>query len=145
MLNGKKIAFYIRVARANEEDSSIDFQKKQLVKYYCEDKDISNYEFYIDNGYSGNNLERPALQRLIQDSQEKKLSHCIVYKLDRLSRSAKDSLHIINNILNPNGVEFVSLIDSLDTSNSLGKHIIDLYSMIISTKRGKEICQKTKR
>ena len=95
--------------------------------------------------YSGNNLERPAIQKLIKDAREEKLSHCIIYELSRLSRSTKDTLHIINDFLIPNGVNLVSLIGNLDTSTSLGQHVINISSMINSTKRGREICQRTKR
>ena len=142
MLNNKKVAFYIRVA--NKNDSSIDIQKKWLTEH-CQAKNYEHYEFYIDNGYSGNNLERPAIQKLIKDAREEKLSHCIIYELSRLSRSTKDTLHIINDFLIPNGVNLVSLIGNLDTSTSLGQHVINISSMINSTKRGREICQRTKR
>ena len=142
MLNGKKVAVYVRVG--NKNDLSVDNQKKCLTEY-CQNKKLEQYEFYIDNGYSGNNLERPAIQKLIEDASEEKLSHCIVYELSRLSRSTKDTLHVINDFLIPNGVNFISLIDSLDTSTSLGKHIINVSTVMDSTKRGITICQKTKR
>ena len=141
-MNCKKVAFYIRVG--NKDDSSINIQKEWLTTY-CNDKKYEHYEFYIDNGYSGNNLERPAIQKLIQDAKDEKLSHCIVCKLDKLSRSTKDTLHIINDFFTPNGVNLVSINENLDTSTSLGKYIIDTFTMANSTLRGKEICQKTKR
>ena len=138
----KKVAIYIRVA--NKDTSSINVQKECLTTY-CLDKKFEDYEFYIDNGYSSNNLQRPALQKLIQDAIDKKISHCIVYQLDRLSRSTKDTLHIINDLFIPHEVNLVSIIDGLDTSTSLGKYIINMYSMIAASKRGEKICQKTKR
>ena len=97
MSKNKKIAaIYIRVSTDAqvEEGYSIDAQKEQLAAY-CVSKGLKNYEFYIDGGWSGSNIDRPEMQRLIKDAKEEKISHCIVYKLDRLSRSQKDTLYII--------------------------------------------------
>lgn len=132
MPNTKGIAIYIRIG--NKEGNTLDIQKEELIRY-CEAKGIKNYEFYIDNGYSGNDLERPAIQKLIQDAIDGKLSTCIVYELSRFSRSTRDTMHIIYDILIPHGVNIVSLRDSLDTSTSLGKSIIEYYLMLEIGKR----------
>ena len=124
MSNAKGIAIYIRIG--NKEGNTLDIQKEELIRY-CEAKGIKNYEFYIDNGYSGNNLERPAIQKLIKDAIEGKLSTCIVYELSRFSRSARGATHIIYDILVPHGVDIISLRDNLDSSTSLGKSVLEYY------------------
>ena len=137
MSKNKKIAaIYIRVSTdaQAEEGYSIDAQKEQLAAY-CVSKGIKNYEFYIDGGWSGSNIERPEMQRLINDAKEDKLSHCIVYKLDRLSRSQKDTLYIIEDVLNPHGVDFVSLTESLDTSTPMGRLMIGILSAFAQLER----------
>ena len=143
MSNAKRIAIYIRIG--NKEGNTLDIQKEQLIRYY-ETKEIKNYEFYIDNGYSGNDLERPALQKLIQDAIDGKLSTCIVYELSRLSRSTRGAMHIIYDILIPHGVNIISLIDNLDTSTALGKSIIECYLRFeigrMKGKRGKVHVEK---
>ena len=143
MSNAKRIAIYIRIG--NKEGNTLDIQKEQLIRY-CETKEIKNYEFYIDNGYSGNDLERPALQKLIQDAIDGKLSTCIVYELSRLSRSTRGAMHIIYDILIPHGVNIISLIDNLDTSTALGKSIIECYLRFeigrMKGKRGKVHVEK---
>ena len=105
----KKAAIYIRVSTdaQREEGYSIDAQKESLAAH-CISKGIKNYDFYIDGGFTGSNMERPELQRLIFDVKNKMVDTVIVYKLDRLSRSQKDTLYIIEDVLNPNGVDFVS-------------------------------------
>ena len=132
----KKAAIYIRVSTdaQAEEGYSIDAQKEQLAAY-CVSKGIKNYEFYIDGGWSGSNLDRPEIQRLISDAKEEKISHCIVYKLDRLSRSQKDTLYIIEDVLNPHGVDFVSLTESLDTSTPMGRLMIGILSAFAQLER----------
>ena len=137
MSRNKKIAaIYIRVSTdaQAEEGYSIDAQKEQLAAY-CISKGIRDYEFYIDPGYTGSNIERPEMQRLIKDVKEDKISHCIVYKLDRLSRSQKDTLYIIEDVLNPHGVDFVSLTESLDTSTPMGRLMIGILSAFAQLER----------
>lgn len=132
----KKAAIYIRVSTdaQAEEGYSIEAQKEQLAAY-CVSKGIKNYEFYIDGGWSGSNINRPEIQRLIKESQEGKISHCIVYKLDRLSRSQKDTLYLIEDIFIPNGVNFVSLNETLDTSTPMGKLMIGILSAFAQLER----------
>ena len=137
MSKNKKIAaIYIRVSTdaQAEEGYSIDAQKEQLAAY-CISKGIKNYEFYIDGGWSGSNLERPDMQRLINDAKEEKISHCIVYKLDRLSRSQKDTLYLIEDVLNPHNVDFVSLNENIDTSTPTGRLMIGILSAFAQLER----------
>ena len=136
MSKNKIAAIYIRVSTDAqvEEGYSIDAQKEQLAAY-CISKGIKDYEFYIDGGWSGSNLERPEMQRLIQDAKNEKISHCIVYKLDRLSRSQKDTLYVIEDVLNPHNVDFVSLTESLDTSTPMGRLMIGILSAFAQLER----------
>lgn len=132
----KIAAIYIRVSTdaQAEEGYSIDAQKEQLAAY-CVSKGLKNYEFYIDGGWSGSNINRPEIQRLIKDSQEGKISHCVVYKLDRLSRSQKDTLFLIEDVFIPNNVSFVSLNETLDTSTPMGKLMIGILSAFAQLER----------
>lgn len=134
--NNKIAAIYIRVSTdaQAEEGYSIEAQKEQLTAY-CVSKGIKDYEFYIDGGWSGSNLDRPEIQRLIKDAKEERISHCIVYKLDRLSRSQKDTLYVIEDVLNPHNVDFVSLTESLDTSTPMGRLMIGILSAFAQLER----------
>ncbi len=132
----RKAAIYIRVSTdaQAEEGYSIDAQKEQLAAY-CISKGIKNYEFYIDGGWSGSNIKRPEIQRLIKEAKEHKISHCIVFKLDRLSRSQKDTLYLIEDIFIPNDVSFVSINETLDTSTPMGKLMIGILSAFAQLER----------
>lgn len=132
----KTAAIYIRVSTDSqaEEGYSIDAQKEQL-SAYCVSKGIRNYEFYIDGGWSGSNIERPEMQRLIEDVNKDRISHVIVYKLDRLSRSQKDTLYLIEDIFNPHGVDFVSLNESMDTSTPMGRLMLGILSAFAQLER----------
>lgn len=132
----KCAAIYIRVSTdaQAEEGYSIDAQKEQLTAY-CVSKGIKKYEYYIDGGWSGSNINRPEMQRLLEDCKDGKISHCIVYKLDRLSRSQKDTLYIIEDVLIPNDVAFVSLTETLDTSTPMGRLMIGILSAFAQLER----------
>ncbi len=132
----KIAAIYIRVSTdaQREEGYSIDAQKEMLTAY-CVSKGIKNYDYYIDGGFSGSNIERPELLRLIDDIKSDKVSCVIVYKLDRLSRSQKDTLYLIEDVFNPKGVDFVSLNESMDTSTPLGRLMLGILSAFAQLER----------
>jgi len=131
-----KAALYIRVSTdaQREEGYSIDAQKEAL-RGYCMARGFKNYEFYIDGGYSGSNLNRPEITRLIQEARNHTIRKCIVYKLDRLSRSQKDTLYLIEDIFNPNGVDFISINETMDTSTPLGRLMLGILSAFAQLER----------
>ena len=132
----KIAAIYIRVSTdfQAEEGYSIEAQKEQLTAY-CVSKGIKNYDYYIDGGWSGSNIDRPEIQRLIKDAKDEKISHVIVYKLDRLSRSQKDTLYLIEDVFNPHNVDFVSLNESMDTSTPMGRLMLGILSAFAQLER----------
>lgn len=136
-MNDKRIAaIYIRVSTdyQAEEGYSIDAQKEQL-SAYCVSKGIKKYEFYIDGGWSGSNIDRPEMQRLIKDVNNDKISHVIVYKLDRLSRSQKDTLYLIEDVFNTHDVTFVSMSETMDTSTPMGRLMLGILSAFAQLER----------
>ena len=89
------VGCYVRVSTENQiENYSIEEQMQRL-KAYCLSKDYAIYDMYVDGGYSGGNTNRPALLKLINDAEQQKIQAVVVYKLDRLSRSQKDTLTLI--------------------------------------------------
>ena len=136
MKSTNKVAIYVRVSTTSqaEEGYSIDEQKAKLTSY-CDIKDWNIYEIYTDGGFSGSNTERPALEQLIRDAEKKKFDTVLVYKLDRLSRSQKDTLFLIEDIFIKNGIEFLSLQENFDTSTPFGKAMIGLLSVFAQLER----------
>ncbi len=132
----KKAALYIRVSTdaQREEGYSIEAQEEMLIAY-CVSRGIKKYEVYTDGGFSGSNINRPRLSELINDIEEGKISHVIVYKLDRLSRSQKDTLYLIEDVLIPNGVSFVSLNENMDTSTPIGRAMLGIMSAFAQLER----------
>lgn len=117
-----------------EEGYSIDIQKEKLAAF-CKVKEYGEYEHYTDGGFSGSNVERPELQRLIKDCREGKIARVVIYKLDRLSRSQKDTLFLIEEVFLPNNVDFISINENFDTSTPFGRAAIGIMSVFAQLER----------
>lgn len=124
-----RCACYVRVSTENQlENYSIDEQIDRLTAY-CKAKDMIIVKFYTDGGYSGGNLNRPALQQLLSDTQKGIIDLVVVYKLDRLSRSQKDTLMLIEDSFLKNNVDFISINENFDTSSAFGRATIGMLSV----------------
>lgn len=131
-----KFAIYVRVSTLEqaEEGYSIDEQIDKLRKY-CEVKNWDIFKIYKDGGFSGSTTDRPGLSSLITDSKRKKFQGVLVYKLDRLSRSQKDTLYLIEDIFTANDISFVSLNENFDTSSAFGKAMIGILAVFAQLER----------
>lgn len=80
---------------------------------------------YDDGGYSGGTLARPALARLIRDIEEGRIDVIVVYKIDRLTRSLLDFVRLTE-VLEKYGASFVSVTQAFDTSDSMGRLVLNV-------------------
>ncbi len=80
---------------------------------------------YDDGGYSGGNLERPALKRLMADIRVGKVQTVVVYKVDRLTRSLSDFARLIE-LFEARGVSFVSVTQQFNTTTSMGRLMLNV-------------------
>jgi DNA invertase Pin-like site-specific DNA recombinase len=80
---------------------------------------------YDDGGYSGGTLIRPALNRLVADIEGGTVDMVVIYKIDRLTRSLLDFVRLID-VLERYGVSFVSVTQSFDTSDSMGRLVLNV-------------------
>ena len=77
-------------------------------------------EKYDDGGFTGGNLERPALKRLMNDIEEGKIDCVVVYKVDRLSRSLLDFARLMETF-DKHRIAFVSVTQQFNTASSMGR------------------------
>src|SRR6266852_5913518 len=80
---------------------------------------------YDDGGFSGGNIERPALRRLMGDIEAGKIDRVIVYKIDRLSRSLLDFARLAD-LFEEHGVSIVSVTQQMDTATSMGRLTLNM-------------------
>ncbi|MEA4972953.1 hypothetical protein SDC9_108704 [bioreactor metagenome] len=139
-----RVGIYARVSTQEQaqEGYSIDAQKERLGNY-CKAKDWKVVANYIDAGYSGSNLNRPAMQSLIDDASNGKIDAVLVYKLDRISRSQKDTLFLIEDVFLKNGISFISLNENFDTSTAFGRAMIGILSVFAQLER-EQIKERTR-
>ncbi|MCA9095468.1 MAG: recombinase family protein, partial [Planctomycetaceae bacterium] len=82
-------------------------------------------EHYDDGGFTGGNMDRPALKRLIADIEAKRVDCVVVYKVDRLSRSLTDFSRLME-VFDRNEVSFVSVTQQFNTTHSMGRLTLNI-------------------
>ena len=135
------IAKYVRVStdKQREEGYSVDIQKERLTGYTRslfppEQYDVE-YREYIDDGFSGASLNRPKMNQLIDDVKNGEVTHVVVVKLDRLSRSQKDTLYLIEDVFLPHNVAFISMGESFNTATPFGRAVVGILSVFAQLER----------
>ena len=112
----------------DQEYNSLDAQRDAGEAYVLSQKH-EGWEVvtqtYDDGGFTGSNMERPALQRLLADIAAGKIDCVIVYKVDRLSRSLLDFTKIVETF-DQHGVSFVSVTQQFNTSTSMGRLVLNV-------------------
>ena len=119
-------AIYTR--KSSEEGLEQDFNSLHAQREACEAFVLSQKGLgwnliptaYDDGGFSGGNVERPALRRLIQDIEAGKVNVIVVYKVDRLTRSLADFAKLVD-LFDAKGVSFVSVTQQFNTTTSMGR------------------------
>ena len=107
-----------------EQDfNSLDAQREACQAYIASQKSEGwspVKKQYDDGGFSGGNMERPALQELMNDIKAGKVHIVVVYKIDRLTRSLMDFAKLVE-VFDQHGVTFVSVTQSFNTTTSMGR------------------------
>lgn len=111
-----------------QEFNSLDAQREACEAYIASQRSegwVMLREHYDDGGISGGTLARPALQRLLADVEDGLVDVIVVYKIDRLSRSLADFAKMVD-IFDRNNVTFVSVTQSFNTTNSMGRLTLNI-------------------
>ena len=118
-----KCAIYTRVSTDNQvevEFNSCEAQEEKIKSFINSQENMIISKIYSDPGFTGGNLDRPALQELFEDIKENKINLVISYKIDRLTRSPKDFYQLIE-LFDQYGVDFLSVSERFDTSTPSGR------------------------
>ena len=111
-----------------QEFNSLDAQREACEAYIASQKAEGWClvpEHYDDGGISGATLERPALKRLLVDIESQRVDVIVVYKIDRLSRALMDFAKLVE-VFDRNGVTFVSVTQSFNTTTSMGRLTLNI-------------------
>ena len=127
----KRCAVYCRVSsdeRLDQEFNSIDAQRDAGHAFITSQRAegwIPVGDHFEDGGYSGGNMERPALRRLLADIEAGRVDVVVVYKIDRLSRSLADFARMVD-VFDRHGVSFVSVTQQFNTTTSMGRLTLNI-------------------
>ena len=92
-------------------------------------------ETFVDPGFSGGDTDRPGLKAMIKTVETSDIDKVVVYKLDRLSRSQKDTLFLIEDVFLKNNTDFVSMNENFDTSTPFGRAMIGILAVFAQLER----------
>ena len=127
---------YLRVSTEEQvkEGYSIRAQEEKL-RAYATLKDWKIYSVYADEGISGKDIEgRPQIKRLISDITSGKINNVLIYKIDRLTRSTKNLIELID-IFNQNNCAFNRLNESIDTTTATGRMFLKIVGIFAEFER----------
>jgi len=111
---------YIRVSTQQQvaNGNSLTTQKSRLLSH-AKARGYELHDVYVDAGLSGKNTKRPEFQRLLEDVRARRIDIVLVWKVDRISRSMKDLLDLVET-LRDHGVDFAAVDQQFDTSSPAG-------------------------
>lgn len=132
-----RVALYPRVSGHEQEDNYSIPEQIDRMKKYCESKDWMVYKIYTDSVQSGADMDRPGLQSMIKDIEDGKIDMVLVHKLDRLSRSQKDTLYLMEDVFDKHNVGFTSMTENFDTSTPHGRFVLGILAVFAQLERDK--------
>ncbi len=127
----KRCAVYCRVSsdeRLDQSFNSIDAQREAGASFIASQRSegwVPVIDDYEDPGFSGGNMERPGLKRLLQDIQAGVIDVVVVYKIDRLSRSLADFAKMVE-IFDKHKVSFSSVTQQINSATSMGRLMLNV-------------------
>ncbi|WP_240782353.1 recombinase family protein [Roseococcus sp. SYP-B2431] len=129
----KKLRCAVYTRKSTEEGLEKEFNTLDAQRDACEAYVLSQRaegwvlvpDRYDDCGFSGGNLDRPALRRLLADIEQGRVDVIVVYKIDRLSRSLMDFAKLVET-MEAHGVTFVSVTQSFSTTTSMGRLTLNI-------------------
>ena len=113
-----KAALYIRLSKEDgdkQESYSVTSQREILTEYLKQRPDIELVDFYIDDGWSGTNFDRPGFQRMMQDIYASNVNCVIVKDLSRFGRNYTDAGHYLDDVFARLNIRFIALNNSVDS------------------------------
>ena len=125
-------AVYARVSTLhNGQDSTM--QTRELVEY-CQRRGWEVFDCYVDNGVSGKKDSRPELNRLMADAHARRFDVVVVWRFDRFSRSVSHLCRALE-IFNALKINFVSMIEQIDTTTPAGTFVFHVLAAVAESER----------
>lgn len=141
-----KAAVYCRLSREDgdrPESDSIANQRKLLMEYVKDHPEITVFDYYIDDGYTGTNFNRPSFQRMLDDIEDGSVTCVLVKDLSRFGRDYIDAGRYLERWLPNHGVRFIAVTDNIDSERGAYDMTVPLKNLF-NAQYAKDISQKVK-
>lgn len=139
-----RAAIYCRFSKddGNQGDSSSIQTQKLMLENYCKEQDFQIYDFYVDDGYTGLNFDRPDFQRLLNDIDNKLVNLVITKDLSRLGRDYLQTGYYTEIYFQAKKIRYIALNDNIDTGK--GESDIAPFRNILNDMYSKDLSRKVK-
>ena len=136
---------YCRLSKddGNTNESMSIYSQKAMLKQYAEQNNIAIYDYYVDDGYSGTNFERPAFKKMITDIENGRINCVITKDLSRLGRNYLESGAYIEMYFPQKNVRYIAITDGIDSINSYEFDIMP-FKNILNEMYAKDTSKKVK-
>lgn len=121
----KQAALYLRTSTGHQFPENQGIELRQ----YAAQRGYEIVEEYVDHGFSGAKVRRPALDRLLHDARKGRFSVVLVWSCDRLARNTRHFLEVLD-IFQSLGVQFISMREAIDTEGPLGRAILVIIAAL---------------
>lgn len=144
-----KTAIYLRLSREDGdklESDSIANQRKLIDRFLERNSDLEIYDYYIDDGYSGTNFNRPSMQRLLDDIKTRKVTCLIVKDLSRFGRNYHETGRYLEVVFPLLRLRFISVNDNIDSfknPNSLRNSTVS-FKNVMNDEYARDISNKVR-
>lgn len=142
-----KVGIYIRLSREDEEkekyqeSESVQNQRTMLMQYLEKNKLVFVDE-YVDDGVSGTSFDRPAFNRMIEDTKTGKINMIVTKDLSRLGRNYVQSGYYTETYFPENNIRFIAILDNIDTALDSANNDIAPFKSILNEMYAKDISKK---
>ena len=129
-----RVAIYARKSKETEDGDSIGNQVKMCRDYVSSRISSCIVSVYMDEGYSGKNLNRPQMQQMMAQQEVSPFNYIIVYRLDRISRSVSDFSQLAKK-LEDDRTALICIKEQFDTSTPMGKAMMNIAAVFAQLER----------
>ena len=142
----KEVAAYIRLSKEDEKDGESESitNQKELIKKYVEENKLEECKYFVDDGYSGGNFERPQFKELIEEIEKGNISMVITKDTSRLGRDFIETSYYMFKYFPEHNIRYIAILESFDTARPNGVEDMIPFQTIINDWYLKDISKKIK-
>ena len=129
-----KAGIYIRVSTSMQVDRESLTVQEQRLRDYCTSQGYEIHKVYREEGVSAKDTKRPQLTELLEDIRQHRIQVVLVTKLDRITRSLKDLIGLIE-FFQEHDIKLISITQNIDTSGPMGRFMLSLLGAVSQVER----------